>query len=278
MFELLASVSGGGDCTQTSFPSLYIVDVLSALVQHGLVSWVQEARLGCHFSCYRVEQECRDVEPILYGSTSEKLLHLWHEYIPRDTRYIHFEDITRLHTGKEGTRTNRGYIVMSEAMSGLSFPVGFAQASEEFSFGHRTSRVTAACSLFSDRIVLLLTSNGKIGQLLNINTGPANLQQNELYAPSDMSMLPNISLTPDWLLGANETPRSEMTGLLSVQATSALMHQGLGANRKLLFGFNLPGDEEYWQYDDDEGANHGRQTTFVGLVALVVRAYTLANS
>jgi hypothetical protein len=167
---------------------------------------------------------------------------------------------------------------MSEVENKSSFPVGFSQATEQFCLGQYKRGVTAACILFTDRIVLLLTSNGKMGQFLSVSTGQASLPQNELQTESDMSMLPDISLTPDWVLGSSDTARSHMASLLSVQVTSALMSQGMNANQKLLFGLNLPGEERFWQDNDGDENQQEKQEAFINLVKLAVRVYVHAKA
>lgn len=136
-------------------------------------------------------------------------------------------------------------------------------------------RFTLSCTLFEDTVSLLITANGKIGQLISVALPEGPDLGNDLSA--DFGMLPNTEITPEWLLGANDTARSEMVGAMTAQTASILQKRVQVRERRLLMGIMLPGSEGFWRNDQDS-AEETRKELFFRLIGSATDLYSLTSA
>ena len=128
---------------------------------------------------------------------------------------------------------------------------------------------------FTDKILLVVTPNGKIGQLMSVSLrgGPTDaLAMPVSYHGEEeeeaMEMLPDVSLTPRFLMGASSDRRGEMASTVAVQVASLLRRLAPNDDRTLVLGLTLPGSSRFW---DDESGRHDeiKSTLFTQIIEIV---------
>lgn len=139
----------------------------------------------------------------------------------------------------------------------------------------RRIKVQAVWQSFSDKILLLVTPSGKLGQMISvslaagrasasISSGVGGVSSGGLgggegitgmyeVPAEEMDMLPDVPLTPRFLMGASTDARGDMASTLSVQIASLLRRLAPDDGRTLVFGLTLPGSAAFWA--DDNGEN-----------------------
>ncbi|ORY86789.1 hypothetical protein BCR37DRAFT_390529 [Protomyces lactucae-debilis] len=118
---------------------------------------------------------------------------------------------------------------------------------------------------------MLLTHNGKIGQLISVPLSPASGTMPDLQVDTESSMLPPAHLEQKTVLGASTGARAEMSQLIAVQMAALLCRQAPEDKRSLLMGMTLPMNDAFWEDPQYEGE---RSTFFVDVLSLLASLAT----
>lgn len=132
-----------------------------------------------------------------------------------------------------------------------NFPVLTRAVSQILELEGKTIELQAIYQAYEDKICLSISHTGRIAQIISVK-----LEGRDPYDEDSQEgdLLPMAHLTSKFLLGSNDSLRSDMSSLLAVQIGSLILSLNSKENRELLLSLTLPGSQSFW-------ADNRRQTS-----------------
>ncbi|GAO49393.1 hypothetical protein SAICODRAFT_68448 [Saitoella complicata NRRL Y-17804] len=124
---------------------------------------------------------------------------------------------------------------------------------------------------FADRIMVLVTDSGKIGQMLSVSLETSSLVPPPPLGAEHLDLLPPSHITPKYMLGASNTPRGELGQLYAVHIASLVASQNPDEARTVIVGLALSTNVRGYDYEDTEIMGAKERSRFLDVLELVAK-------